>query len=94
MKKLSAVDKAYLFLRLVLIVAIWLVVALKTPLPDIPFPYRFYVLPMLIVFTIYSLIFTTGLFFFPKHHRLLYLSVLPLDLLSISFAVRYTGTSS
>jgi len=87
-KRLSPIDQVYLVIRFSIILVIWLALGLGRFSPGIP---RLFVWLLPSIFTAYSAIFALSLGLLPRHHRSLYLIVLPFDLSCLTFAVYFTG---
>lgn len=87
-RRLSPIDQVYLVIRFSSILVIWLAFGLGRFPPEIP---RLFAWLLPSIFTLYSAIFALSLGLLPRHHRLLYLIVLPFDLFCLTFAVYFTG---
>lgn len=88
--RLSQLDRTYLLLRCLILVTMWAGYALhEVPVPE---PYaRPYLLPLLLVFTAYGLLFVLAMVLFPARHKDYYLYVSVPDLLVIALLAKMTG---
>ncbi len=87
---LSALDRTYVILRLVLIALMWFGWALN----EIPFRTEFaqsFAIPVLFGFTIYGLLFLVALPVFPKMHRVFYLYGFIPDLATLAVLLYVSG---
>ncbi len=87
---LSQLDRTYMILRLVLLAAMWAGYALgEVPAPE---PYaRPYLMPVLITFTVYGILFVVATLLLSGRSKQLQLYVFVPDLLTIAILARITG---